>query len=120
MIQQLVLMLGYQGQLHKCSLQEQEEKTITVGNSKFDTITFATLQNDLQIEWDGQKCQVNDQVLVMNETLQVSLPESSLFMYLTDVTSRDPISLDISGELTVTIGIGSHSVISIDDLTADL
>jgi len=120
MIQQPVLMLGYQGQLHKCSLQEQEEKTITVGNSKFDTITFATLQNDLQIEWDGQKCQVNDQVLVMNETLQVSLPESSLFMYLTDVTSRDPISLDISGELTVTIGIGSHSVISIDDLTADL
>src|SRR5690625_4181494 len=114
-----VLMVSFGKQLHKCSLHPTEEQAITIGNSLLHTVTFLSLETEVTVSWDGTLCEVNEQVLQMNDRLVIKIGEAQLTLYLLNHGDDTISTLDTTDQLNVTFGKEMYDDIAINDTNVE-
>lgn len=113
---QKTLVISYGDQLHKCHLPENDAKEITIGNDWSRTVTFLALDHSLSVTWDGKACNIEGNVLHINESLTINQADP-LHFYLTDVKERH--IYDTTGKHSVTFGGNEYDDVQIEGVNVD-
>lgn len=114
---QLLLMIGYGEQLHKCSLSEKTKKEITVGNSLSNTVTFLSLRHSFVINWDGERCHVEGNEIGVNNKFVTDVEGTPMSFYI--LSQADAQSYDSTAALSITVGTTVFDDVQIKDTTVD-
>lgn len=117
MVQRLLL-LKFKEQLHKCHLNANEPKRITVGNDWSDTITFSDLHPSMVMDWDGEGCKIAGQQLRDNESLEMKHRDGLITIYLREDTEWS--SYDTTHRHSITAGANDYDDIVLANATVDL
>ncbi len=112
-------MVSFGKQLHKCSLHPTEEQAITIGNSLLHTVTFLSLETEVTVSWDGTSCEVNEQVLQMNDRLVIAIGGAHLTLYLLNYGDDTISTLDTTDQLNLTFGKEKYDDIAINDTNVE-
>lgn len=118
-MKQQILMIGYEGKLHKCTLPMGAEKEIIVSNSLLDTVTFLSLENSITVKWDGSTCDIEGTKLNVNESHVLPTNNKSIYFYLQNIDEDYIHTYDVSAELTVTFGSNTYDDMQIKETTVD-
>lgn len=115
---QLLLLLSYGGQLHKCHLNKNEPEHITVGAASSNTISFEEFDVPILIEWNGKSCEVGGQILHENGFLALNHQSERLELYLMNLDERR--KYDTSNLSRITFGSNEFDDIRVNDSIIDL
>lgn len=115
---QQMLLLSYDDELHKCQLTKDEHKEVTVGNNVSDTVTFQTVPTSFSVNWDGEKCEIAEQTLHLNDQLVIHLENRPMHFYLIDGSSWK--TFDTSSKRSITFGANDYDDIQINGTSVDL
>ncbi|WP_066057194.1 type VII secretion protein EssC [Robertmurraya korlensis] len=107
---QRLLLLSYKNVMHKCHLNINEPKIITVGKEWSKTITFRDLSTPFEIQWDGQECRISEQLLSVHESLEINLKDEKVTIYL--IEQQEWQLYDTTECRSITIGSNEY-----DDVT---
>src|SRR5690625_2851602 len=88
---------------------------MTISNSLLHTITIIYLETEITVSWDGTSCQVNEQVLQMNDRLVITIGEAQLTLYLLNHGDDTISTLDTTDQLNLTFGKEKYDDIAIND-----
>lgn len=81
---QRLLLLSYKNLLHKCHLNINEPKIITVGREWSNTVTFQDVNIPFEIHWNGQMCKIGNQSLSVQECLKIKIKDEIITIYLVE------------------------------------
>ncbi|GAA0303957.1 S-DNA-T family DNA segregation ATPase FtsK/SpoIIIE [Gracilibacillus halotolerans] len=111
------LMVTYGNQSHKYGLQKSLQKEISVGSHQSHAITFPSIYETIKVNWDGESCFVNGQLLESHIRLMLADGEAIHF-YLMD--AQELHMMDTAGKDYFSIGPYSYDDIVIENCKASL
>jgi len=115
---QRLLLISYRDQLHKCHLNTNEPKSITVGHDWADTITFSDLHPAIALDWDGEVCKLAEEQLRVNESLEIKHRDDLITVYLKE--EKEWSVYDISQRHSITVGANEYDDIALVNTSVDL
>lgn len=118
-MQQITLMVSYGDHLHKCHVTKNDQQEITIGNDWSNTMTFLELDDTFFIEWDGEACHINEELLHLNEQVIIQVNDQPMYFYLLDMGSKNKNVYDIAPVYSITFGADDYDDIKIKDTTID-
>lgn len=110
------LVVNYQGELHKAALPFDSPKDIIIGNHPTHHITFFSLDQTIEVAWDGASCFIEKQLLDQYQLFPLANGESITF-YLMD--NSETFLYDTAGKSFITISKNQYDDIIIADIDVD-
>src|SRR5699024_4215116 len=117
-VAQFILVISYGKHLHKCHLPKDQQQMV-IGNKWTDEVTFRELEQSVLVDWDGTKCQIEDNSLRIGEKLSLDIDHSPMNFYLLDLDSVDWDAYDILNRLNITFGAHSYDYVSVNETESD-
>jgi len=115
---QRLLLLEFRGRLHKCHLNTNEAKRITIGDDWSHTITFPDIHSTIVMDWDGEVGKVVEKQLRVNESLVVKQQDKLVTMYLRE--DNEWSVYDTTQRYSITVGANDYDDVFIDNTKIDL
>ncbi|ULT57356.1 type VII secretion protein EssC [Neobacillus drentensis] len=113
-----LLLISYRDQLHKCHLNKNEPKHISVGPDWTDTITFSELDSAIDLDWDGEVCKMAENQLRVNDRLEMKHRDDLITIYLKE--EKEWPVFDITQCRSITVGANDYDDVVLDNTTVDL
>lgn len=117
-VAQFILVISYGKHLHKCHLPKDQQQMV-IGNKWTDEVTFRELEQSVLVDWDGTKCQIEDNSLRIGEKLSLDIDHSPMNFYLLDLDSEHWHAYDISNQFNITFGAHNYDDVSVKETEID-
>ncbi|MEH7180129.1 type VII secretion protein EssC [Neobacillus vireti] len=115
---QRLLLLSYKNQLHKCHLNRNNPKILTVGSDRSNTITCTEMHTSFEIHWDGVGCKIGEKLLCLNESLTIKHHDDLIQLYLKEETEWQVY--DTAKHYSITIGANDYDDVTLTNATVDV
>ncbi len=113
-----LLLVSYEEQLHKYSLTYGKEKQVIIGASLSSTMTFTTLNETLEVNWDGDICHIEGETLSAGNKLVIEKAGGELSLFLLSMEHHQ--TFDTTRKKHLTFGLATYDDIQVKNTTSDV
>ena len=103
---QRLLLLSCGEQLHKCHLNINEPKKVSIGKGLSNTITFSNLNYSLSVVWNGESCIIGEKQLQVNERLTLQHQDFTMKLFLMEENQQ--LTFDTTQRYSITFGSNEY------------
>ncbi len=110
-----LLMIRSNDQLYKCTLSNQREKEIRIGNETKHTVTIDSIDHSFEVFWDGEVCRIEENELHVNEEISMIIQGEPFHFYLIGEENVAGETYDLTMKDYLSIGEQSYDDIVLEE-----